>query len=313
MQARGDSFMADINEGFSGYRYLMDANNSREYAVKYEGGAPRPPIDVYAALPREKGFRANETVFAFADDSTVQVKDGVPFVQVDAFQILIGDTGNPRRLTVTPVEYAVTFDTKDKRFTKAILNVTDASKAQLAEEGFAEGFPMRFVYDLDETHVTRANGTVTVSQKALEALAVPANHDRVAVLARINKEQELAQAVVRAVKGEKTPPPAPAADPVAATENKTPAGRYSAPDAQTLVEKKSLGDGDTLKIVFNFESRRVTETVLGQQGVALASHKFKDYDAEALDAAFAQLQKLGGSPRPMEGVKKPAVLKTPSN
>ncbi len=302
--------MADNNADFNGYRYLMDANNTREYALRYEGGEPRPPLDVYAALPREKGFRPNETVFAFADDSSVQVRDGQPFVQADAFQILIGENGKPSRLTVTQVEYAVSFDTKDKRFTKAVLNVTDESKARLAAEGFLDSFPTRFVYDLDETQVTRANGTVTVSQKALDALPLPPNHGNFAFLARINKEQALAQEVVRGVKAEKNA--APVAETERAEQTSGSGREYSAPDAQTLVEKKNLGDGDTLKLVFNFESRRVTESVLGQQGVALTSHKFKDYDAEALDAAFAQLQKLGGSPRPMEGVKKPAVLKTPA-
>jgi hypothetical protein len=299
--------MAEDDAKFTGYRYLMDAVNTREYALRYEDGAPRPPIGVYAALPREKGFRPNETVFAFADDAVVQLRDGQPFVQVDVFQILIGDNGNPSRLTVTAAEYAVSFDTKDKRFTKAVLALTDESKAQMAAEGFLDSFPAQFVYDLDETQVTRANGSVTVSRRALEALPVPPNHDRYAVLARINHEQEMAQAVVRGVQAAQTPQAAAA---VADTKG----GRdFSAPDAQTLVEKKDMGDGDSLKIVFNFESRRVTESVLSAKGVALTSHKFKDYDEAALEAAFTQLQKLGGSPRPLEGVKKPAGLKRPGN
>ncbi|MDF3022660.1 MAG: hypothetical protein K0R10_21 [Alphaproteobacteria bacterium] len=303
--------MASVEkDSFSGFRYLMDASNSRQYAVRYEDGAPRPPFDVYAERPNEKGFRPNETVFAFADEATFTTKNGQQIVQVEAFQILIGETGNPRRLSVTPVEYALTIGAKEKRPVQAVLALTEESKAQLAAEGFADTFPARFAYDLDESQVTRKGNKATLEKSVLEKLSVPPNHDRYAILARLTKEHDIARAVVQKVAADNEP--APVAAPAAANAATAPtSGNFLMTDAQTLVEKKNLGDGDTLKIIFNFESRRVTESLTSAHGVALTSHKFKDYDETALESAFAQLQKLGGTPRPLEGVKKPATLKTP--
>ncbi len=299
--------MADDNTNYTGYRYLMDANNAREYAVKYEDGKPRPPFDVYGTVPGQNGFTPNETIFAFADDSTVQMKGDQPFMQVDAFQIQIRETGTPRRLVVTPVEYAITFDTKGKSAVKAILNMTDESKARLADEGFDAGFPTRFSYDLDQTQFQRKKGAVIVNQRVLETLYVPPHHGGYAMVARISKDHEASQALARAVQAGKTPAPEQVTAPQRADKRD-----YSAPDAQTLVEKKRLGDGDTLKIVFNFESRRVTESVFNAKGVGLTSHKFADYDLDALDAAFAQLKKMGGAPRPLNDGKK-AGLPRPDN
>jgi hypothetical protein len=78
--------------------------------------------------------------------------------------------------------------------------------------------------------------------------------------------------------------------------------RFVKADDQTLVETKPLdGQGNSLKLVFNFEARRVTEifsspAVEGQQS-AMVSHRFEDYAPQALQKAFDRLVSLGGRPR----------------
>lgn len=295
----------DSEKGFSGYRYLVDATDSRQYALRYEDGAPRPPIDVYAVMPKEKGFRANEVVFALDDEFRVTTrKDGSLAVETTAYQFLTDDKGVVRRLTETPVDFDVTLDTSNP-VAMAVLTLSGDARATMAEENFTSGFPRRFTYPLEDDQVTRKPDGAVIEASVVKTLSLPPHQKGGAFLARVGVHQAVGAAVARELLPPKEQPPKPAAPAPKDTRG------FSSPDAQTLVEKKDLGDGDTLKIVFNFESRRVTESVFSAKGVALTSHKFRDYDETALEAAFQQLQKLGGSPRPLEGVKKPATLKVP--
>ena len=297
----------DTDKGFTGYRYLVDVADSRQFALRYEDGAPRPPVSVHAVNAKENGFGANETVFALDDEFKVTTqKDGSLKLETSAFQMLTDDKGAVRRLTVTPVDYEVTIDTSGAT-PQAVLTMSGDARAVMAEENFSSGFPRRFAYPLDPSQLTQgSDGKPGVAAEVVQGFAFPPHQKGGAFLARFSAQHDVAAAVLREI----TPPKPEAAKP-AAPAAPVKSAAFSSPDAQTLVEKKDLGDGDTLKIIFNFESRRVTESVLGPKGVALTSHKFKDYDETALESAFAQLQKLGGTPRPLEGVKKPATLKTP--
>ncbi|MCC7038259.1 MAG: hypothetical protein IT560_13285 [Alphaproteobacteria bacterium] len=302
-----DGTAQDGEKGFTGYRYLLDVADSRQFALRYEDGAPRPPIDVFAVMPKEKGFRANEVVFALDDEFRVTTrKDGSLAVETTAYQFLTDDKGVVRRLTLTPVDFDVTLDTSAP-VAVAVLTLSGDARATMAEESFAQGFPRRFTYPLEDEQVTRTAAGASVDASVVQSFALPPHQKGGAFLARVGVHQSVGAAIARELLPAREAPLKPAAP--APAQKVT--GGFSSPDAQTLVEKKDLGDGDTLKIVFNFESRRVTESVLSARGVALTSHKFRDYDETALEAAFQQLQKLGGSPRPLEGVKKPATLKTP--
>lgn len=294
-------------KGFTGYRYLLDVADSRQFALRYENDQPRPPIDVYAVLPREKGFRANEIVFALDDEFRVTTKkDGSLSVETTAYQLLTDDQGVVRKLTLTPVDFDVTLDTSAP-VAMAVLTLSGDARATMAEENFTSGFPRRFTYPLEDEQVTRTAGGASIDASVVKTFSLPPHQKGGAFLARVGVHHSLGAALARELLPPKEQPQQAAAPAPASKESKS----FSSPDAQTLVEKKDLGDGDTLKIVFNFESRRVTESVLSAKGVALTSHKFRDYDATALESAFAQLQKLGGTPRPLETAKKPATLKVP--
>ena len=60
----------DNNNGFNekDYRFLVDAKNSRQYAIRYEDGAPVKPLHTFAIDERDAGFKANETIIAFDDE-----------------------------------------------------------------------------------------------------------------------------------------------------------------------------------------------------------------------------------------------------
>ena len=301
-----DGTAEDGKKGFRGYRYLLDTDDSLQFALRYEYGQPRPPVQVYAVMTKEKGFRANEVVFALDDEFKVTTrKDGSLAVETTAYQFLTDDKGVVRRLTLTPVDFDVTLDTSAP-VAVAVLTLSGDARATMAEENFASGFPRRFTYPLEDEQVTRSAGVASIDASVVQTFSLPPQHKGGAFLARVGVYQSVGAAIAELLPP-KEQPQQPAAPAPAAKESKS----FSSPDAQTLVEKKDLGDGDTLKIVFNFESRRVTESVFSARGVALTSHKFRDYDETALQSAFAQLQKLGGTPRPLEGVKKPATVKTP--
>lgn len=88
--------------------------------------------------------------------------------------------------------------------------------------------------------------------------------------------------------------------------------RFTAPDAQTLVETKPLdAQGSRLRLVFNFETRRVTEiydSATGRDAAAMTSHSFDDYDPDSLKSAFERLAQLGGHPKPLSGHKPASIL-----
>lgn len=93
-------------------------------------------------------------------------------------------------------------------------------------------------------------------------------------------------------------------------------GRFTAVDEQTLSENKQLPGKDTLKILFHFASRRVSETyeTAGGKHVNQQNFTFNEYDPEALEAAREKLIALGGKPAEIRpGLPgKPALVK-PAN
>ncbi len=278
-------------DGYNGYRYLLDAVNSRQYAVRYERGKVRTPLKVFAGNPQEAGFKQKETIFAFDDETEIIGKNGGYKLSTTGYQITTDDTGRAKNLKQVGVEYDIKLQ-KAGNIVEAVLTLTAESKKALAETGFSPAFPAAFTTDIEQSAVVHSDGHSSITASALRNLAFPPQHDGSAFIARLNNDvQEKAQPV--------------ALSPKVATAD----ARYTMSDAQTLVEKKNLGDGDTLKTVFNFESRRVNEAVLGRNGNAITSTKFEDYDETVLEAVFNRLTKLGGTPRPLETVKKPSLLK----
>lgn len=294
-------------DAFTGTRFLLDAQGTRQYAVRYEKGDIKPPLQVFDTAEGGKGrFYPNEKIFAFDDDMDITMK-GLDFiVHTVAYQITTDAQGKPRNIKQAGVDYVAAFDatgkTRDVTYT-----MTPESQARLKDRDytFDPAFPTVIKGSLDGNGFdTRksAGGLILPGKESLPTatpqVSFPPHHnDSTALLARtlVEKWDQLKPAAPANVP---VPPPVTAA-----------ASRYSKADDQTLVEKKNIGDSQTLKIVFNFESRRVTEAVAG---AGLASHKFEDYDQTALEVAFRQLKLLGGAPRPMEKKSVTAVLPKPA-
>ncbi|HYD17242.1 MAG TPA: hypothetical protein VEF76_02030 [Patescibacteria group bacterium] len=310
---------------FTGYRYLLDAKNKREYAIRFEDNVPQLPIGVFSTTLRDAAeIRAGETVFALGDEVefSKDKETGRISAVATAYQIVQGDNGKPKRLEEQKVEFAVELGRSDQGDKMIFYTLTPDAKFTLQKGGFSDDFPEQFKQSLDP----ELAADLSVSYLPLALLRLPPQHDDgLATIARLETSSPQARTQPQPAAAEKTvtetapavteAPPAPVVEkklppaPQAAQPVQKSAYGYSKSDAQTLVEKKDLGDGDTLKIIFNFEARRVSEAVLGPSGVAMESHKFENYDPAALGAAFNALQQLGGSPRPLEDAKLSVLAK----
>ncbi|MBI1215057.1 MAG: AAA domain-containing protein [Alphaproteobacteria bacterium] len=170
--------MANDNNGYHGYRYLVDAKDSREYAVRYNNGRPTKPIQVFAQDQRQAKFNRNETVFAFDDkpDFKPDGKGGVIMSTV-GFQITTGPDSEPNGIKQVGLDYAVTFKATPGGVEVAY-ELTAESKADIQnaveEMDLNPNFPAKFTDTLDPSELGRTTmGAPAVTPALLRNLAFP--------------------------------------------------------------------------------------------------------------------------------------------
>lgn len=285
--------MAQDNDrdGFYGFRYLMDANNGRQYAIQFDNGKPKKPIRVFAANPGQAKFAPNETVFALDDEFEVTMQSGKPKVSTVMTQIITGEKGEPRSLKLQGVEYDVTFTTGETS-PKIVYTLSAHSAAELKNYGFDVSLPKSFSSVLQQQDMTAMlSGAAGGVKDGLANLPFPPHHYGGALIARMaDPAGDVAPAAPIAQARKPTPPLSP----------------WSKADDQTLVHVKGIGNGEKLKTVFDFEARRVTEVYAGQ-GAAMTGHSFAEHDPAALEDARQKLVELQGKPRPLDDKKFPGL------
>lgn len=173
--------MANENSlnGYHGYRYLVDAKDGREYAIRYNNGRPTPP-QVFAQDQREAKFNRNETVFAFDDKPEFKTAAGGVVMSTVGFQIAIGPEGKPINAKNLGLDYAVTFSASAQGVEVKYALTPESAKdlAEAAEEmGFdAANFPRQFsdTLDANDPGIQRtASGTLGVTPALLRNLSFP--------------------------------------------------------------------------------------------------------------------------------------------
>ncbi len=163
--------MANENdEIYSGTRYLMDAKNSRQYAILFSHGAPSA-AHAFAKDIRTGGFQPNEVIFALDDsdkrDNPVEIVNHPtlgPVVTTTLYQIKTNAAAEPKQVFFFEVTYQMSADpfTGTTRF-----EMTAESVRNLQVAGFHPGFPRTFaVFGMDQ------------------ALTFPPHHDGIADIAR---------------------------------------------------------------------------------------------------------------------------------
>ncbi len=132
------------NEEFTGFRYLMDAETQRQYAVEFvlnADGESMPKLPVYV-FNGEK-LKPGETIYALDDEQQTSAKGAIT---TEAWKIIateVDDKGQQHYdLPVTSVTYTVTQSTVGavKRNT---LDMNAESRAAILKDGLT-GFPTRF-------------------------------------------------------------------------------------------------------------------------------------------------------------------------
>lgn len=181
-----------IDENFTGFKYLLDAGNSRQYAVRYEDGSAKSPLQVFAQDQREAGFGKNERIFAFDDDSQHSVgADGKVLLNTTAYQINTNEEGRPSKLLQVDVSYELQFAVKNGK-PEGTYVLTAASKEGIEEMGLDASFPTTFKADLDPSDpglIKGPNGNFKVSPALVQHLPFPPHQDGSAFIARMSVQQ----------------------------------------------------------------------------------------------------------------------------
>jgi ATP-dependent Clp protease ATP-binding subunit ClpC len=183
--------MANEEEnGFHGYRYLVDAQNSRQYAVRYDNGVPQKPFGIFAINAKEGSFKPNETIFALDDETEMTSANGKAKVSTMAFQFKTDGETEVRGFKAQAVEYDLSFVASPAKF-EVIYQLTAESQRRLSDAGFDAGFPQSFTTALDPRDpglVRDGRGSVTIDPGLLRNLSFPPHHDGGALIARQNVE-----------------------------------------------------------------------------------------------------------------------------
>lgn len=272
------------------YKYLLDATGSRQYALKSEDGRPTRHITV--ATPVGAGsLKPNETVYAFAEGAATTFSGGGMVLAATVYKITTDSDAIAKDMRQAAVEYAVDFSMGgDKGVT---YKLTPASEIALKQAGIGDDFPREISGTMSgngfDERVTGGGLIVPAAKGMGVEMPFPPQHEDGAKFARAAIDKSNVE------------------KPNAANDTATPRAGFYKSDAQTLVEVKDLGAGETLRLVFNFESRRVTEVFTGKAEAALGSYGFAAYDEDALKTAFDRLVELKGTPRALETSKPSRV------
>ncbi|MEZ0260143.1 MAG: AAA family ATPase [Alphaproteobacteria bacterium] len=189
----------DSENGYHGYRYLTDATDSRQYAVRFDNGRPTKPFQVFALDPRESRFKPNETVFALDDDTEIKSVGGKTRISTTAYQVSINAAADPTGMKFVGVEYDVSFDFQPGDF-RVKYTLTKESQAALADIGMDAGFPKTFSDKLSPTSrglQKDAAGNILIDPSVLRNLSFPPHHDGGAIIARQNLEMTSTEPTVQ--------------------------------------------------------------------------------------------------------------------
>jgi ATP-dependent Clp protease ATP-binding subunit ClpC len=135
------------NKMEDGYRFLMDAKNDRQYAIRFENGKPAK-FTVSADTEDKKELEEGEKIFAFEDGYRVSIENGKGILHATAYQIQMPSEGQKSVVKSIDVKYNVHIETEvnnrgmmDYRIR---FHISQASRAEIMVAGFDNNFPINF-------------------------------------------------------------------------------------------------------------------------------------------------------------------------
>ncbi len=254
-------------DGYSGKRFLLDTQSTRQFSVTFVDGRPDAHIETVGGA-----FKAGETIFALDDEADFSVRDGVARASTTLYQMTVDRAGRPSNLKLLGVSFDITLRAGPPHFTMEARLDENSVKA-LYRMGFARDFPQVFTQRADSSskNFKRTPGGYIADPSFFDNVCLLPQHGARASSARTGVVMALPKVVY-------------------------PDTHFI--DAQTVSIIKELENGK-LQTVFNFETQRVTEVFTGTDGkqAAMSGFAFRDYGDTALKLAFDRLKSLGGNPR----------------
>jgi ATP-dependent Clp protease ATP-binding subunit ClpA len=96
----------DPNDNYNGFRYLMDAQSRRQYALEFVNGQIKLPIRVFNPDKANDTLKPGETIYALGDEQEL----GTGFIATQAYKITakdaVDEAGN-QRLTIDYFPYSI--------------------------------------------------------------------------------------------------------------------------------------------------------------------------------------------------------------
>jgi ATP-dependent Clp protease ATP-binding subunit ClpC len=194
--------MADLDENFHGYRFMMDAKDGRQYSLRFTHGEPERPLNVHAENPADARFKANENIYAIDDDITLEKKDGKIFLCSTAWQFGIAADGkelcpaSEKRTKYAAVKYEVEFHVATITNAAAqnvdiVYKMTKESRDLLAEYGFDKAFPKEFKDTMSGKEAGLTLDAAGRPQVSIDfnTLPLPPHHSDRAFFARMEVEE----------------------------------------------------------------------------------------------------------------------------
>ena len=167
----------------NGYRFFLDANTQRQYALFYNAeGMPQPPLHVFAEKEKDPKIAAGQVFFAIDDEPLVKEETGTLVTEVYRFESSREDASKFRVKRET-AEYAITVIGKTDGSVELKYALTPESENTLRREyqksnvSF-ENFPKSYSLSVDPNDpgiIPTQNG-YNVSADAVRAIAFPPHH-----------------------------------------------------------------------------------------------------------------------------------------
>jgi ATP-dependent Clp protease ATP-binding subunit ClpC len=160
----------DPNDNHNGFRYLMDAQSRRQYALEFVNGQIKLPIRVFNPDNANDKLKPGETIYAVGDEQEV----GTGFIATQAYKITAKDSvdenGN-QRLTIDYFPYAIFNTFWEQSTQRVVFDLSPESQQDCPD------FPAQFFGPISSRAPNlpphHANGKASFARAEIAKLGIP--------------------------------------------------------------------------------------------------------------------------------------------
>ncbi len=163
------------DNAYEGSRYLIDAENGRQYMVDFSSNGRKPKVDVFAADPRDAVFTPGETVYAFDDDIQYESVGSHIYLKTRIFEINANSAGEAYDINFSPeIRYDLNVSADGM---SAKWRLTQDARALITGEGIdVLAVPDNIAIDLTDIADFDTKGRPVIDYNDLKLLPFPPHH-----------------------------------------------------------------------------------------------------------------------------------------